>query len=185
MRYWQVVGPVKQKDGRRVDETQYVAAEEAPTIEDAVVTEVPRLPEDGEKVVDGEIVPDLDYLRSAAVAYVDRKQEAAADKLQKLVMNLATLEVWREIKQLERDSATGQIPGTQVGRQEEYPFLSSLASVAAVSLEVAATTAKAEIQPAVKRMALFAARALVARRKIAQAQTAEEIKSAAGVNLEA
>jgi hypothetical protein len=125
----------------------------------------------------------LDKLQANALANIDREQEEAASQLAQSMNAIAVTELWTDLKRLERDQADGKIPATVAERAERYPFLSALASEANVTLAVAATAVKDEIGPQVRQLAAFAARAILARRKVRQAASATAVQQAAQMEL--
>jgi len=139
---------------------------------------------DNQSFINGAWVDDLPAAKAEAINRINLAEQEANERMTRVITAFSMIELWSDIKRLERDQADNKIPTTVTERNERYPFVSAVAAVANVTLAAAATTAKAELAPKVTQIALYAARALLARRNVNNATTLEQVQAAANTDLE-
>jgi hypothetical protein len=125
---------------------------------------------------------------AVALAAVDRKQSQAMRNVADLAIAVGEMQTWREIQDLKSvtDATIGLMTALQ--RQVRWPFLIALMTESGTALagfRTFAAAAETELAPRVSTLATLSARALLARRAVRQAATAEAKLAASEVDLTA
>ena len=151
-----------------------------------VAAELPRVPDDEiERVVDGAIVEDVAAAEAVALRRLDEAQDDAERGLFRLSRLISTLLKWYELQDLKSvPTATVQAMAA-ADRQARRPFLTMLAVEAGASLAQTATIVEEHLGPRVRKIAIYEARAEMARRAIRSGKTgAEKLAAAENVGWE-
>lgn len=131
------------------------------------------------------IAPDPVKAGAEALRRVDERQERAFGTVSRLA--LADLTLWAELQDLKRFT-DAQVSGMSAAqRNSNWPFFIALLTEHGTPLaefRAAATKVEGEIAPRIVKLAKLSAKALLARRAVAVAQTAEEKLAAADVDWE-
>lgn len=154
----------------------------------AALWELPRVPESFEYVdeADGQIKADLAFAERQALSRIDTRQEAALVAGARLAVATAEMQTWREIQDLKRVTDPEVTAMTAAQRQARWPFLIALmnqSGTAMANFRTFAGTAESELAPRVAKLAILSAKALLARRAVRTATTAQAKLAAAEADL--
>lgn len=194
MAQFYITRQIVQKDGSVLDEPEIVTVPDGKTLNDLGYGEAETaaaipLPADyssiPHKVEGGQLVPDVAEAERQALAKIDVGQERAELSTARLARIVATFSTWYEVQDF-RSLSTEAVTGlTAVQRRERWPMLSALVSESGATLPQVVSAAETELRPRVRRIALFEARAVLARRAVRTATDAATKIAAADVAWEA
>lgn len=127
-----------------------------------------------------EVLPSMpvEHMQANAMDEIARIETKGFEQFGQLATAIATIETWSDVKRAERDIETNAVPAEDYARAERYPFLWAISQVANISLANALTVAKPAVIADMTELAFAAARALVARQAVRDAQTATTIANA-------
>jgi hypothetical protein len=119
-----------------------------------------------------------------ALGKIDNEQTSAElGEGRRLARIVSTLAKWAELQDLKTVEPAAVGAMTALARAPRWPFLTALVQESGATLTQVAGTVEQTLWPPVRRIALFEARAELARRAVRQATSAaEKLAAASGIN---